>query len=538
MKKKIGLYIRVSTERQAKVDEGSLKSQRQRLNDFVKLSISVHEKEYEIHKIYEDVESGGTVNRPAYQDMLADIKKGKLQAIVSISISRLNRSLIDFYELIELCEEKNVDIISLKENFDTSTAIGRALLKFMLVFYELEREQTAERVADNNYARATRGIKVGPHSILGYQRDLNSPGQLKVDPITSVVVKFIFDEYEKLGSVRLLLEKLKTKGYKTQKGDNFNDQTIRRILTNKAYIAINQINKNNIKKDQDNLPEKKKYIEVEGQWAPIIGLEQFERVNEIFLTNKNSKGNVLSRTRRNFLLAGLIECPICSDREKVLLKTSSGTSKSKKQFYYYKCDVCKEISINADSLEKLVLEKLLLLSSSDILLKELVQKTKHTLDTDYPKYVSEKKKLTLLRKSILEKLDHALNQSLLIDDDDANRILKIKAKELGEEIKRVDQSISLISKKIEKMENEKLDYAFVKEIMGNFNSLIESLSTYEKQQLIKYLVESIKIKDNEVEVTILGDQYISPLKTKKATAVFAVTDVKRSGRDSNSQLPA
>ncbi len=536
--KKIGLYIRVSTERQAKVDEGSLKSQRQRLNDFVKLSSSVHSKEYEVYKIYEDIESGGTANRPEYQNMLSDIKKRKIQAIVSISISRLNRSLIDFYELYELCDGNNVDIISLKERFDTSTAIGRALLKFMLVFYELEREQTAERVADNNYARALRGIKVGPHSILGYVKDLKSPGQLKIDPITLNIVEFIFNGYEKFGSVQILLNNLKSKGFKTQKGNDFNDQTIRRILTNKTYIAMNEINKTDMKKDQSNLSDKKKYQTVKGLWKPIISNDQFDRVNEIFSRNRASKGNIVTLKKKNFLLAGLIECPYCSGKEKILLKTASGTSKNKKQFYYYKCNNCNKVSINAEELEKLVIDKLFLLSKSEKLLKELVKQTKNIIDTDYPKYQRDIKNLKKMRKKILEKLDHALEQSMMMDDDRAKNILKEKAKELGVEISILDQSISLVTNKIDALEDKKIDYSFIKEVMKNFNSIFKRLNPYEKQQIIKYLIDNIRITEDKVEVVIFGDKYISPLKIKKATAVFAVTDGKRSGRDSNSQLPA
>ena len=114
MKSNVGLYVRVSTDRQARLDEGSLKSQVQRLEEWVKLGNKVYQKHYSVYRIYQDVESGTTSQRPEYQRMLNDVRANHLSAIVSVSISRLNRSLRDFYELQEICERSNTAIISLK----------------------------------------------------------------------------------------------------------------------------------------------------------------------------------------------------------------------------------------------------------------------------------------------------------------------------------------------------------------------------------------------------------------------------------------
>ena len=98
---------------------------------------------------------------------------GKIHTVAAASISRLNRNLREFYELYDITQQHNVDIFLKKESFDTSTAIGRAILKFMLVFYELESEQTSERGRDNRYARAKRGLWV-TSTVKGYKRTLKS----------------------------------------------------------------------------------------------------------------------------------------------------------------------------------------------------------------------------------------------------------------------------------------------------------------------------------------------------------------------------
>ena len=113
---------------------------------------------YSIYLIYKDVETGTKASKRSSDNrMLVDIKMGKVNVVASVNISRLNGNLREFHELYDITQHHNVVIFSLKENFDTANAIGRAILKFVLVFYELGSEQTSERGRDNRYVRAKRG---------------------------------------------------------------------------------------------------------------------------------------------------------------------------------------------------------------------------------------------------------------------------------------------------------------------------------------------------------------------------------------------
>ena len=159
---KVALYIRVSTERQA--NEGdSLEEQETELKKYCDF------RKFEIHQLYiERGKSGGNTNRPEYQKLVKDIKQKAISAVVVKKLDRLSRSLLDFEQLMNLMNENDVEFISIKENFDTTTAMGKAMLRVALVFAQLEREQTSERIADVMGHRASQGIYNGGIRPLGY----------------------------------------------------------------------------------------------------------------------------------------------------------------------------------------------------------------------------------------------------------------------------------------------------------------------------------------------------------------------------------
>jgi len=143
--KKCGLYLRVSTEEQAAVKEGSLKTQRIRLQALVKSKSTAKEK-WKIVQIYtEEGYSGKNMKRPQLQILIDDIHNRKINMVLCTRIDRITRSLLDFYSLFHMFQENKTDFICLDDYFDTSTPIGRMALKMILVFAELEREQISDR---------------------------------------------------------------------------------------------------------------------------------------------------------------------------------------------------------------------------------------------------------------------------------------------------------------------------------------------------------------------------------------------------------
>ena len=105
--------------------------------------------------------SGKNTNRPAFQRMMEDVERGQIQKIIVYRLDRFSRSIADFGRLWEILKQHDVEFVSINETFDTSTPMGRAMLNIIMVFAQLERETTAERVRDNYYQRAKLGAWPG-----------------------------------------------------------------------------------------------------------------------------------------------------------------------------------------------------------------------------------------------------------------------------------------------------------------------------------------------------------------------------------------
>src|SRR6185436_2589283 len=159
---KVSLYIRVSTGRQASEGD-SLEEQEKELKKFCEY------KNYLIHKTHiEPGKSAKDTNRPEYQKLLEDVKAKRINAVIVKKLDRLSRSLLDFEDFMLTAQNHGVEFISIKENFDTTGAMGKAMLRVALVFAQLEREQTSERVKDVLAFRAENGQHNGGKPAYGY----------------------------------------------------------------------------------------------------------------------------------------------------------------------------------------------------------------------------------------------------------------------------------------------------------------------------------------------------------------------------------
>ena len=183
---KVSLYIRVSTDKQA--NEGdSLDEQERELKRFCEF------KGYLIHRTHiEPGRSAKDTKRPEYQKLMADIEAEKINAVVVKKLDRLSRSLLDFEGFMTLAQRHKVEFVSLKENFDTTNAMGTAMLRVALVFAQLEREQTSERIRDVLAYRAEQGMNNGGLRPYGYA---SVSKELVPDTRESKTVQLIYEKF-------------------------------------------------------------------------------------------------------------------------------------------------------------------------------------------------------------------------------------------------------------------------------------------------------------------------------------------------------
>jgi DNA invertase Pin-like site-specific DNA recombinase len=202
------IYTRKSSEEGLEQDFNSLDAQREACAAFIKSQ--KHEGWTLVSTSYDDGGfSGGTVERPALKRLLCDIGRGKVDVIVVYKVDRLTRSLADFAKIVELLDSKEASFVSVTQQFNTTTSMGRLTLNVLLSFAQFEREVTGERIRDKIAASKKKGMWMGGLPPLGYDaRDR----KLVVNAREAEVVRHIFRRYAAVGSVRLLKQELDAEG--------------------------------------------------------------------------------------------------------------------------------------------------------------------------------------------------------------------------------------------------------------------------------------------------------------------------------------
>lgn len=197
-------------------------------------------------KVYSDRGySGKNIKRPAFTELIEAVKSGAVKKIFVYRLDRFSRSIADFSKLWELLEKYGVEFVSATENFDTSSPMGRAMLNIVLVFAQLERETTAERVKDNYIHRFKLGAWTGGPAPYGFDLTKITADERKVSSLISNdksdIVKFIFEEYAKPDtSLRSIAKYLTDKGIHGPRREMWDSVTLSRLLHSPLYVKANE----------------------------------------------------------------------------------------------------------------------------------------------------------------------------------------------------------------------------------------------------------------------------------------------------------
>lgn len=237
------IYTRVSTDQGLEQDFNSLDAQYDASQAYIRSQ--VHAGWTLLRGKYDDGGfSGGNTDRPALQRLLEDVGAGKIDVIVVYKVDRLTRSLADFAKLVELFDRHNVSFVSVTQQFNTTTSMGRLTLNVLLSFAQFEREVTSERIRDKISASKRKGLWVGGMTPLGYD---SKDRKITVNAAEVDRVRTIFRSYLKLGSLNLLMAELRkrsivTKLRKLKTGERvggipFTRGSLAQLLRNRFYIG-------------------------------------------------------------------------------------------------------------------------------------------------------------------------------------------------------------------------------------------------------------------------------------------------------------
>ena len=315
-----GLYPRVSTDDQ--VREGfSLDEQEKEMK---KLCMY---KNYQIYKVYrEEGVSAKNMNRPKFQEMIQDLKDGKINRIIVYKLDRLTRSIQDLEVICKFIEKYHCSLDSVSEEINTDTAMGVFFIRMTTILAQLEIERTSERTKFGLKGAAKNGHFCGKAPI-GY-RKINK--ELVIDDLESEVVKEIFDDYVNGLSVCTITKKLNNKNALNR---NWRTTTIDRMLSNYIYCGDYLYGKR---------AKNMKPIHLENICPAIIDKETFKMVQ----TQKER--NLKNYTRKHtYVYMQKIVCSKCNK----IMGGSSTTSRNKPTQIYYKCNCC-NTRINEKKIEK------------------------------------------------------------------------------------------------------------------------------------------------------------------------------------------
>ena len=235
------IYTRKSSDEGLEKEFNSLDAQREACEAFIKSQ--KHAGWIAVRDLYDDGGlSGGTMERPGLQRLLADIKAGKVQIVVVYKVDRLTRSLADFAKIVDVLDANNASFVSVTQSFNTTTSMGRLTLNMLLSFAQFEREIAGERIRDKIAASKAKGMWMGGTIPLGY--DVKER-KLIINEAEAKLVRHIFARYAELGSVTLLQAELEAQGHRSKRregaggliagGRPFSRGILYLILQNRLY---------------------------------------------------------------------------------------------------------------------------------------------------------------------------------------------------------------------------------------------------------------------------------------------------------------
>jgi len=318
MKKRCAIYTRKSSEEGLEQEFNSLHAQREACAAYI--TSQKHEGWELLPAEYDDGGfSGGTMERPALKLLMDDVANNKVDIIVVYKVDRLTRSLADFSKLVDVMDKKGISFVSVTQQFNTTTSMGRLTLNVLLSFAQFEREVTGERIRDKITASKKKGMWMGGTVPLGYEA---ADRKLIINEEDAIIVRHIFARYLALKTVNLLKAELDAEGYHTKarvsKGGKpsgsllFSKGNLYRILQSRVYIG--------------EIPHKGKYYL--GEHPSIVTTDIFDKVQQ-YIADSRIAASCAIGAKSPCLLAG----KLFDDKGNYMTPKHSRTHKRHYRYY-------------------------------------------------------------------------------------------------------------------------------------------------------------------------------------------------------------
>jgi len=496
--------------------------------------------------IYEDEGfSGGNTDRPQFQLLMKDAKKKKFDVLICYRLDRISRSVMDFSNTFEFLENCGIGFVSIKEQFDTNTPMGKAMLYISSVFAQLERETAAERIRDNMQQLAKTGRWLGGITPTGYKSEqvtyFDPSGKekrmFKLSPVDEEleIVKLLFDKYIELKSLTQVEQYCIMNNVKSRNDLDLTRFSIRSILANPVYTAADKTlydfmiekeydifsheseftGKHGImaynKTKQDNKSTSRfrdvsEWIVAIGAHEGIISSDKWIKAQKLLYKNKSKKYRKVKNT--SSLLSGVLFCSCGS-----YMRPKMGrVNKDGVQAFYYMCEMkekskrtrCDIKNVKGNELDQIVTDKIKKLATLDSKLQDNIQSDSISIQTAQNAVESE---ITILESNIKNN-DQSIGN--LVGSLSQNQS-SLAAKYMIEQIEGLDKETTKMKERLlrlkdtqEKNQAKGNSLDVMKGILTNFNSTIDSMDIETQRAFLKILVDKLIWDGKNAEIIMFG----------------------------------
>ena len=498
--------------------------------------------------VYEDEGfSAKNTDRPQFQQMLRDIKLKKPDFVVCYRLDRISRNVSDFSSLIEDLNDRSISFVCIKEEFDTSKPMGKAMMYIASVFAQLERETIAERVRDNMLMLARTGRWLGGTTPTGYtsekQQEIIIDGKVKTscklkdNPDELRAVDMIFEKFLELRSVSGVSKYLIKQGIKSRSGKYYSLPGIKEILQNPVYCVADKdaldyftaqnsdvcfeendcsekygllaYNKRDYKKKHAPRQSMDKWIIAIGKHKGRVSGKKWVAVQNIIEDNIPTGKKPAKMHNDYSLLSGLIYCEKCGSR--LFAKSRSGKGATPGLFDYV-CssklrggtELCDCQNIGGQQADDMVCDYLMKYTDESSSIYKLLEKLKHDLQGQ--KQESPLESIEARISKCNEEMDNLVN-TLSQGNLGSAFIQRVNARinELDQELSDLTKERERLQKDVNLIADKEIQVDMLAAALGSLKNNFPILSVYEKRTLIKLLVQKIVWDGRDLHIFMDGE---------------------------------
>jgi len=473
------VYTRKSTEEGLEQEFNSLDAQREAAEAYI--ASQKHEGWICLPDRYDDGGfTGGNMDRPALKRLLTDIEAGRIDCVIVYKVDRLSRSLLDFARMMSILDDHKVSFVSVTQQFNTTSSMGRLTLNILLSFAQFEREIIAERTRDKMSAARRKGKWVGGMLVLGYDVDPKG-GRLLVNEAEAERVRAIFDLYVEKGSLietvrevnqrRWTTKRWVTKDGRARGGSPFDKNGLFYLLTRMTYIG---------KVDYDGSV-------YPGEHTAIVDEVVWQQVQRLLKRNGRAGGRE-TRNKYGALLRGLLWCQPCG-----CTMSHAYSQRGDRRYRYYVCGkaqkqgwaACPTKSLPAGEIERFVVDRIRSIGTDPKLLAEVVRKARADVEERADRLADE-------RRELERELKRCAAEVKRIVGEGGRKLTAVsRLADLQQQTTIAEQRLAEIRAHETAMEREQVDESDLATALKTFDPIWESLSPREQARVVHLLVERV-----------------------------------------------